>query len=640
MLQTIRDRLTGPFVWFIVGLIVIPFAFFGIETFRTGGGDPTVVKVGDQKITQSQFKAAYDQRMQQLQAMMGENFRSDLIDRNRFRQTVLDDMIQESMLRQHVRNAGYRAADSMVYDSISAIPAFQVEGKFSAEAYRARLIAQGYTTTRFEGQLRDSLVIDQMRDRILNSGFVPPAGAAQAFRIDEQQRSVAFATFPASKYLAGVEVDKAAVQKRYEEKKASYQSPERMKAAYLDLSLETLPPAPAPTADYLKAIYDEQKKSRFSTPEERKVRHILVNFGADKAAAKKKAEQLAEQISKGGDFAALARASSDDPGSKAKGGELGWVRAGQMVEKFEKAMFALPKGQLSEPVETEFGWHLIQVEDIHEANTKAFESAEVQAELLKIYRQKDAEHRFAELSEKLEQTAFESPNALDAAAKATGLTVQTSDWFTQGEGQGLFATPALRQAAFAEDVRANGENSRPLPAGPSHVVVLRKAEYEAPRPRALEEVEAQIRDELKLEGARARAEADAKAVADEVKAGKSLEAAARTRKADYKDAGAVKRSATGVDAKVLEAAFRLPRPAAGSVVAEQAKLANGDLAVVVVSGVQDGDWAAAPVADQAREASKLRDATAGAEFSAYREDLKKRLAVKIVNPPAAEDPAS
>lgn len=641
MLQHIRDRLTGPFVWFIVGLIVIPFAFFGIETFRTGGGDPTVAKVGDQKITQSQFKAAYDQRMQQLQAMMGENFRSDLIDRGRFRQTVLDDMIQESLLRQQVRKAGYRAADAMVFQSISAIPAFQENGKFSGDAYRARLASQGYTPARFEGQLRDSLVIDQMRDGILHSGFVAPAAAAQAFRLDQQQRTLAYATFAAARYLAQVEVGAAAIQKRYEDKKASYQSPERMKVAYLELALEALPPAAAPTADYLKAIYSEQKKTRFSTVEERKTRHILVNFGADKEASKKHAQQLVEQLGKGADFAALARASSDDPGSKNSGGELGWVRAGQMVEKFEKAMFGLKKGEVSEPVETEFGWHVIQVEDIKEARTKAFEDPDVQADLLAAYRRQDAEHRFKELSDKLEQTAFESPNSLDAAAKATGLAVQTSDWFTRDAGNGIGAQAPVRQAAFAGEVRQNGENSRPLPIGQNRVVVVRKAEYEAPRPRTLEEVSAQIRDELKLEGARARAEADAKAVQDAVAAGRPLEAAAREKKAEFKNAGAVRRNAQGIDPKVLETLFQLQPPTAGQVRATQVRLTSGDVAVLVLSSVQDAEWTAAPEADRKTEGSRLRDAAAGAEFSAYREDLKKRMKVKIVNPPAAEpDPAS
>jgi peptidyl-prolyl cis-trans isomerase D len=180
MLQNIRDRLTGPLVWFIVGIIVIPFAFFGIETFRGGGGDPTIAKVGDQKIKESQFRRGYDQRLQQLRALMGEGFREDLIDQNRFRQTVLNDMVQESLLRQHVSKAGYRASNAMVFEELEKIPQFQEEGKFSSEAYKRVVAAQGYAVATFEQQLRDAIVVDQMREGILGTAFAAPAEAAQS----------------------------------------------------------------------------------------------------------------------------------------------------------------------------------------------------------------------------------------------------------------------------------------------------------------------------------------------------------------------------------------------------------------------------------------------------------------------------
>jgi peptidyl-prolyl cis-trans isomerase D len=638
MLQNIRDRLTGPFVWFIVGLIVIPFAFWGIESFRTGGGDPTVAKVGDQKITQSQFRAGYQQRLQQLQAMMGENFRQDLIDNARFRQGVLDDMIQESMLRQHVQKEGYRASDAMVFEQISTIPAFQENGKFSTESYRNLLSARGYTPQRFETQLRDSLVIEQMREGILESGFVAPAGAASAYRLDEQQRALAYAVFPVAKYQAQASVDPADVQKRYDEQKAKYQAPERLKLAYVELALEDLPPAAAPAADYLRSIYDAEKATRFTTVEERRARHILINFGPDKQQAKKRIDAIADQIGKGADFATLAGSQSDDPGSKKKGGDLGWVRHGQMLEKFEKTLFALKKGEVSEPVETEFGWHVIKLEDVKESRTQPFEDPEVQAELLRVYRQKDAEHRFQEMSEKLEQTAFESPASLEPAAKAVDLPVKTTGWFTRTAGEGIAAQANVREVAFGEDVLKNGENSKPLSIGENRVVVIHKQEYEAPRPLAFEEVKDKIRDDLKAEAARAKASADVAATLEALKSGRPLEQVAREKRADYKAAGLVKRSATGIDAPVLDALFKLPRPAAGEVRADQVRLPNGDIAVVAVTEVRDADWSGAGVADQKRESEQLKAALSGAEFTAYRADLQKRMELKIVNPPEADQP--
>jgi peptidyl-prolyl cis-trans isomerase D len=640
MLQNLRDRMTGPLVWFIVGIIVIPFAFFGIETFRSGGGDPTLAKVGDQKITQSQFRAGYDQRLRQLQQLMGENFRPEMLDQERFRQNVLDDMVQESMLRQHVGKAGYRAGDGELFAAISAIPAFQEDGKFSADLYRSRLAQQGYSPTRFEAQVRDGIVMDQLREGVVGTAFVPQVGAAQSYRIDQQQRWLAYATFQAARHAAAVEVSPEQVQQRYEAQQARYQAPERLRIAYMELALAELPPATSPEPDYLRTIYEAEKANRFSTTEERRARHILINFGADKDAARERAQALATRIAGGTAFAALAADQSADTGSKNKGGDLGWIKRGQMVPRFEEALFALAPGAVSGPVETEFGWHLIKLEELRAAKVKPFEDADVQAELLAMYRTRDAERRFQELSEKLEQAAFESPNSLEPAAAATGLQVRKSDWFTRDAGTGIVRDPALREAAFAEDVLRAGENSRPLTLSENRIAVIRKDEHEPPRQRPLEEVAEAIRQELKAEAGRARAAAEAKAALEALAAGRPLEQVVTEKKAELKAPGLVRRGAAGIDPQVLEAAFRLPRPAQGQASREAVTLANGDVVVVVATEVQDADWAAATEDERRRELARLRDSLAGAEFAAYRADLQKRLEVEIVNPPTTDsDPA-
>lgn len=641
MLQNIRDRLTGPFVWFIVGIIVIPFAFFGIETFRTGGADPTVARVGDQKITQSQFRAGYDQRLQQLQSLMGESFRPELIDQDRFRQNVLDDMVQESLMRQHVRKAGYRASDAALLATLGTIPAFQEDGKFSSEAYRSRLAQQGYTPTRFEAQVRDGIETDQLREGLLGSAIVAQAAAAQSYRIDQQQRWLAYAVFRAASYQAQAEVTPAQVEARYEEQKARYQSPERLKVAYLELALDTLPPAAAPEAEYLRTLYEAEKATRFSTTEERRPRHILISFGADKDAARQRAEALAARIANGTDFAALAADQSEDPGSKGKGGDLGWVRRGQFSEKFEQALFDLKPGAVSEPVETEFGWHLIKLDEVREAKVRGFDEPEVQAELLAMYRTRDAERRFQEMSEKLEQAAFESPSSLEPAAQAVGLEIRKSDWFTREAGAGLAGNAALREAAFSDDVLQTGENSRPVTLGENRIAVIRKDEYEAPRQKPLDEVAGAIRDELKAEAGRAKAAAEAAAALEAMTAGRPLEQVVTDKKAELKAPGLVRRGAPGIDARVLDALFRLPRPAAGQAARTTVALPNGDVAVLVSTAVQDADWATAPDEERRREVARLRESLAGAEFAAYRADLQKRLEVEIVNPPTTEsEPAS
>ena len=634
MLQSIRDSLTGWITWFIVGLIVIPFAFFGLEAFNTGGGDPVILKVGSQEIRQSQFQAAHQQRYQQLQQMMGERFRADLFDQKLFREAVLNDLKQESLLRQYSHDAGYRATDATLVNYLGTIPAFQVDGKFDVESYKAALSRVGRTPEVFESELRDSLTIEQMREAVVNSAFVTPAEAAQAYRLREQQRWLSYALFDSSRYAGKVSVSDEQLKARYESDKAKYMAPERIKLAYVELALDSLPKVEAPATDVLKVIYDAEKDARFSTAEERRARHILVNFGADKDAAKRKIEGYAAQIAAGQDFAALAQAHSDDPGSKGAGGDLRWVRRGQMVEKFEKALYALDKsGVVSEPVESEFGWHLIKLEEIKPAYTQPFEDAQVQRQLVDLYQTREQQRHFQEKSEKLEQLAFENTASLDVPAKELGLAVQTTDWITRAGGSGITAIDAVKQAAFSPEVVKDEENSKPLPAGENRVVVVRKAAYEAPRQKTYEEVADAVRADATAAAALAKAQADAAEVLKQVRAGTALADVVKAQGIELQSPGLVKRGQTGVDRAILDALFKLPRPAPGSAQFKDVSLAGGSVAVIALSAVQDGvlDLNAG---EAVQAQNQLREVLAGNEFAGFRKQIESAIKIKVVNEPA------
>ncbi|MGH8456470.1 MAG: SurA N-terminal domain-containing protein [Stenotrophobium sp.] len=639
MLQGLRDSMHGWIVWLIVGMIVVPFAFWGIESFRTGGGDPVVAKVGSQEITQSQFRNGYEQRYQQLVAMMGNNFRPDMIDQNRFRQSVLDDMTQNLMMRQYVRKAGYYAGDAALSDYLSAVPIFQDNGKFSDDAYKKALANRGLTPERFEAQLRDSMEIDQMRDTVTDTAFVNEAGITQAYRLDNEQRALAYAVFDYKKYLDSAAVTDDQVKARYESGKAQYMAPERVKLAYVELSMDTMTKAAPPRADVLKVIYDAEKESRFSTPEQRRARHILIAFGADKAAAEKKAEGIEAKLKAGANFAELAKADSDDRGSKEQGGELGWIQHGQMVAKFDKALFALKPGETSAPVETEFGWHVIQLEELKSAKVTPFEDAEVQKQLVNLYQQRELQKRFQEESDKLEQLAFENPASLDAAAKALNLQIQTTDWFTRAGGQGIAANDSVKKVAFAKETITDGDNSKPIALTPGQVVVIRKADYEAPRQKKLEEVSDAIRTDIKTEIAKAKVQTDAQQMAAAARAGRPLAELATARGLTLKNAGFVRRDNSTEDKTVIAELFRLPRPAkAGDVSASNIQMADGDAAVVALIGVQDAVWPPKDTADAVKQQQQLRDMLAGAEFAGYSKAIGQQIKVKIVNPPVVNTP--
>lgn len=639
MLQSIRDRLSGPLVWFVVGLICIPFAFWGIESFRGGGADPVVAKVGSDEITQSRYDAGANQRYRQLQSLMGEQFRADLIDQARFRQSVLDDMVQESMLRQFARGEGYRADDAALLNYLSAIPAFQDNGKFSASRYRDVLTAQGYSPEDFEAQIRDALVVEQLRDAVVGSSFASPSDAYAAYRLSQQKRTLTVARIAASRFSGEVHITQEQIATRYEHDQARFMTPERIKLSYLLLDATTLPEVADPGDEVLKVIYDAQKDGAFSTPEERKARHILVNFGADKAAAKKKAEALAEQIRGGADFAAVARAESDDSGSKASGGELGWIKRGMMTGDFEDALFKLEPGALSEPVETEFGWHLIQLEELKPPTVRAFSEPEVRAQLLETYRTQEAAARFQEMAEQLDQLAFENPASLDPAAEALGIPLATTDWFTRAGGAGIAANAAVIQAAFSAGVLDAAENSEPIPLENGQVVVVRKADYEAARQKPLAEVDILIREQLRSEQLSAMATALGQTLQAEVLEGKTLAEAAKAHASEVMFEGSVDRSGGDLDPAVLARAFKMPHPHADTPELSQVVLSGGDIAVLSLNAVEDPAMPSLDDGKFQQIQATQRDRLAGAEFAAYRVYMESEIDIDIRANPAAEPAA-
>jgi len=637
MMQQIRDSLNGPLiVGVLLAIIGVPFAFSGIQGYFQNDANPAIATIGDTEITQDQLRRAYDQRYRQLQQLLGENFRADQINPQRMRASVLEDMVQDALLRAQAKDSGYRAGDAALRDYLTLVPAFQDNGKFSTERYKQLLAQNGYTPDSFEAQQRDTLIVDQLRDAILGSSVVTVDEAALAVKLAKQERDFSYLQFEASRYLPTVTVTAEQVAARYQERKASLQAPERMKLAYVELSQAKLGKGEAPSADILRTLY-EAEKGRFTTVETRRASHILVNFGADKDAAKAKAEALSAQLKGGADFAELAKTASDDTGSKDKGGDLGVIKRGDglLPPKFEAALYSMSAaGEVSDPVETEFGWHIIKLTEQVAGRAQAFEEPEVQKALTDLYVNKDLQAKVQEKTRQLEQLAFENEASLDPVAKELGLNVETTDWFTRAGGAGIAATPAVIEAAFSQDVLTNGVNSKPIALDADRLVVIRKAEYEAPRQRELAEVEAMLRDELRNEQARAMAEADAKAALEAIKAGKSIEEVAATLNLTAQKQAGSTRDKSGVGLSLMQAAFKLPRPMGAAVSAGNATIEDGSVAVIALTSVRDG----APRDSNERdtEVATIRDARAGAEFNAYREALKKAIKVEIKALPVEE----
>ncbi len=634
MLQTLRDRLTGPIAIGIVVIIAIPFAFWGIDSYLRTPTNPKVAEVGDQEISRVQLQRAYDQSYQRLQELLGGNVPAGMIDPEKFRRGVLDNLIQESLLAQHVRGEGYRVHDEYVAAALRRQAAFTKDGAFSPEQYRATLARAGYNPGSYEAELRQGLAIDQLQSALNATSVVTERDVDAAWRLAKQQRETSYLVFSAQAYEPAVAIEAKDIEARYQREADKYRTPERIKLLYVELDRERLAPIAAPANAVLKTLYETEKQARFAKPEQRHARHILLRVAdqGQEAAVKRKLEDLARQLAAGADFAALALTHSEDSGSRSKGGDLEWVGKGAMVPEFEQALFALRKGETSAPVRTEFGWHLIRLVDVKPERIEAFDSANVQAELLKLYRGREAEERYQQLSKRMDELAFDEPDSLEPVARALNISVQTSDWITRETGTGIGELPAVRDAAFADSVLKEAENSAPVILGPMRQVVLRRAEHEPARQRPLAEVESEIRQQLTTERARARAAQQAAAALNAARGGESLGTLAQSLGAALQQPGWLQREpleGQSLDPALRAGVFAMPRPSGGRPAFALVELKDGDQALVALSAVQDADAVAADPAARAALKGQLEAAAGAQEFQAYMNGLRADLDVKI-----------
>jgi peptidyl-prolyl cis-trans isomerase D len=371
----------------------------------------------------------------------------------------------------------------------------------------------------------------------------------------------------------------------------------------------------------LRAFYEQVAAERYATTERRHARHILIEAGDDDAAAQARATKLAEQARGGADFAALASANSDDPGSKAQGGDLGWATRDSFVAPFAEALFAMSVGEVHGPVKTQFGYHVIRLEAIDAATQRPFE--EVRAELEEDYRREQAQGVFYERSQQLADEAFASLSELESVAQKLGLTLQSVDGFTREGGGTLGSDRKLIEAAFSDDVLENRQNSPAISVGDDTVVVLRVTDHQLPAQRPLEEVRADIETALRSEAAAAGALAAAKAAAERLGSGAAFDEVAKDLDTQPSGVMTLARNAEAVPAEFLDAVFGAPAPAAGRVSSGTAALANGTAAAFVVTAVTPGTF---PAGEAARMGEFLRQGAqqqAMGEFTAYVAEIER-----------------
>lgn len=562
MLQLLRGKKSGLFVKIALVLITIGFSFFGIESYFVSTTNTSVAKVGKTEISQDQFRDSLNRARQSMIQQTGGALDASYFERPEVKQQILERMINEKLLLNANESLGITVPATRLREEIMAIPAFQVDGQFNQDQYRAALASQGMTPVGFEERVREEMSMRELPLQVGSTALVTDAQVDTYLRLKDQQRDFRYIKLdkPAAQ---NTDVAADEIEAYYKAHSGEFMVPERVALDYLELDASKLNVNLTPDDATLKERY-EKEKARFISNEERLASHILIKVGGkgspdDQKQALAKAEEIEKQLKDGKDFAALAKQDSADLGSKALGGDLGWLDKGTTDEAFETALFALNKGEVSAPVLTSEGYHIIQLRDVRPGKTRSFE--EVKPELAKEFADSERERVYSEKAGKLTDLAYQDPSSLDGAAKQLDLKVQKTALFgRQGGAEGLAANPAVVKAAFSDAVLVQNNNSDPIDLGANHIAVVRVAEHKPATPIPLDEVRDQVRGRIIAERTSKEAKAHADALFAELGKGETLDQLAAAQKLKVEEQKGIGRDAANVDGALVKAAFEMPRP--------------------------------------------------------------------------------
>lgn len=492
MLTEIRERSSGVFAWIIAALIIIPMAFWGVQEYASTEAVPIIVEVGDEEISQNLFQ------QQLLNAQARERERnpslanSDVLNGDFFKRRVLQDLINRAALRDIAEKQNYRIGDKQLAELIKSSNLFQKDGKFDQTAYETYLQTQLFSKNQFENNVRSDSRMNQVTTGFQESALVLPDEVRELLEIQAEQRTFDLITINKSDFVDGIIVTDEEVKEYYDANTDNFSNPDQVSITYVELDIESLAANITVTEQEVRDVYNDNVES-FVSQESRTTRHILLSTGGSSKDADQlnKAEKLAAELKAGADFAELAKANSQDPGSANQGGLLGDIELGQMVPEFEEAAFGLAEGQISEPIKTQFGYHIIEVQKINGSEPQSFEQVRFDLELEE--RDRKAEEALSEKVEQLRNLVFEQPDSLEIAAKDLGVQLKTSALFSRAQGQGIASNELIRAAAFSEQVFQDGINSEPIELSNNRYVALRKDKFVASAAKPIAEVSEQIK---------------------------------------------------------------------------------------------------------------------------------------------------
>ena len=616
MLTKIREKSQGALAWVILTLICVPFALWGINNYLDTGKEAPVASVGDKDFYQRDVNKAYEQYSQNLQGLN--------IDEQTLKTQALQKLIKDEVLLQYVHSEGLVITDEEAREFIKSLPYFQVEGKFSDKQYKTLLSSQRISSGEFVSRIKNALTMEQFQHSIIDSSFASQYDVEAFFKIQNEQRDVDFVAVPLQASIEKPTDEE--ISTYYQQHEALYQIPEQVSVEYVELILDDIVKKVVLSDDKLKAYYDDQKEL-FTNPERRKISHILftVNDKVSEKEALEKATKAKNELQTK-DFSVLASEVSDDKLTAQKGGDLGLFNVGVMEKSFEEAASALKLGEVSNPVRSAFGYHLIKVTDLVAGGVKSFES--VKNDVIQAYQKNQAENAFFEAGEKLTEMSFEHPDSLQTVATNLGTTVKKSSLFTKDNGEGVATEDKIRNVAFSEEV-LQGNNSAPVELGAGRLVVVRLLEHKAATKRELSEVKQDVVSVLIKQKAQSLTDEKVQKITEKLRSGLSIQAIAAENDLSIKTEKGLVRGKNKLPDALSSAIFKAPKPLVDKPSIFNVTLPTGERLVVSLSKATEGVMSEADKKQLELAKKNIANAFGQTEFNQALNSLQRKADVTV-----------
>ncbi len=584
MLQDIRKSTQGTTAKVIIGLIVLAFAFWGVESILLGGSSSAVAEVNGEAIEPGELQQAVSIEQRRLIAAMGDNFDPAMLEDQAVSQRAMAALISRKLLIQSAESMGLHISDAQLGAVIGNMEQFQVDGQFSEQMYRAMLAESGYSPASFRQAMIDDLLASQARTGLAASDFATPAELALAAAIVEEQRDIKYLTVPLTNFQIERDVDDAEVEAFYQAQLESFRSPETVELDYIELRKEDFA---QPVSEQALEIAYQQEIAHGEYQSQSRVSHILLSQaeGESDTDYQKRIAEVEAALAAGDDFAALAERFSDDIGSSAAGGDLGFTGGDVFPEPMEEAIAQLGVGETSAAVVTDAGTHFIKLTE--QLAGKAPSLEELRPELEERLSMETAGNELLVVVESLKDLSFNAEN-LNMPAQELELEVQHSAPVSRQQASGLFANQALLAAAFSEDVLNGGLNSDVIEVEPGHWVVLHVTRHRQPEILPLADVRERIVAEISEARARSAARSAAQSALQILRDGGAMDALANAENYEWQvELGVTRRNST-LPPALAAAAFRLQPPEPGSSQADIVAAPNGDFYVYQLNNVSPG----------------------------------------------------